>query len=706
MALLTDQPRTASVIAVTDLMLLSLSAADLEAVLNAFPTAGVRIEAAAKERLRAIAKSDGLSTRRGSHGGLSSLLGSRSNSVCGSAPFGGLARRASRSNSLTVKASPHRRASRSHSLSVAPGRQQPEPPESAGGMMASHRESVSAQAQTTVTSPHSTPKLEGRRVRRLSHRIISMSTRVAPLAMEHPTLLELERRPSLEEAMGDHAFDKSIAGSTVPQPVVLNSSDHPKPHQRRCSLSMGSLNYKTRQGFKTRSMLDCNESSPARLPSGAEATMNGRARVTTTNTKSGRRGSQCSRPPNLMAAASGGNAGRRRSVDAGLNLTEQRRASCVVPAGAVILPGVPTPIPSKWASTVASRERRGSANAPPLPLALRKSLDCGWDSAEDQRRRSSLTGKRPAPVSTHIDDAMAALGRRQEKHRSVSINENETRESLNGIETREPCDSSDTSDAVGPLPQQVTSVQPEQTKAPANDNEDVGSAAIGGQSEMDSGSLSAGLDGSEELKAGNLIEQETRQYEEYHNVEEGNAQKYPPDGDATGVACRRASCPLSAKKINSRRHYSISSAEVGAGAQGETHSRRTSLSIRGVRQPVAKAAAKFFRERRRSAQQPPSSRAATSKSVASSSSVSTGSGGSGGDADDHDRSPATILPGDPDGLIRLLRKELAEAISPVLRHSHTTKKQLDEVHSMMRDLWNEMTQLSNKVNQLYSGKWM
>ena len=83
-ALLTDQPRTASVIAVTDLMLLSLSCADLETVLAMFPAARARIETAAEERVKALSRTDCAKTkaylkgqaarRRGSWGMMGSLL--------------------------------------------------------------------------------------------------------------------------------------------------------------------------------------------------------------------------------------------------------------------------------------------------------------------------------------------------------------------------------------------------------------------------------------------------------------------------------------------------------------------------------------------------------------------------------------------------------------------------------------------------------
>ena len=62
-ALLTDQPRTASVIAVTDLMLLSLSSADLDEVLAMFPAARMRIELAAQERVRALSKNDNVKSK-------------------------------------------------------------------------------------------------------------------------------------------------------------------------------------------------------------------------------------------------------------------------------------------------------------------------------------------------------------------------------------------------------------------------------------------------------------------------------------------------------------------------------------------------------------------------------------------------------------------------------------------------------------------
>ena len=64
LALLMNQPRTASVVAVTDLMMLSLSSSDLDTVTSLFPVARVRIEAAAAERMKLIARTDPSTTRR------------------------------------------------------------------------------------------------------------------------------------------------------------------------------------------------------------------------------------------------------------------------------------------------------------------------------------------------------------------------------------------------------------------------------------------------------------------------------------------------------------------------------------------------------------------------------------------------------------------------------------------------------------------
>ena len=256
-ALLTDQPRTASVVAVTDLMLLSLSCADLDSVLTAFPAAGARIEAAAKERLKTMARNDGIHMRRGSHGALSSLLGSlrsRSSSLRDTAP---------RRCTFTRR--------RSHGRGPA--------------------SSEMGRAAQTLSS-----RLDG--------------------------LEESERRPSLEEAMGDHAFDSSIAD---PRSRKLT---------RRGSQQAGYLRPCRGLGLWPRSATEAAHDTP-RAEQCATAPVEARRawdqgkgksrRISVSNVASSPALADVSQPALATSL------GRRRSVDAGLTFNEPRRialASC------------------------------------------------------------------------------------------------------------------------------------------------------------------------------------------------------------------------------------------------------------------------------------------------------------------------------------------------------------------------------------------
>ena len=109
--------------------------------------------------------------------------------------------------------------------------------------------------------------------------------------------------------------------------------------------------------------------------------------------------------------------------------------------------------------------------------------------------------------------------------------------------------------------------------------------------------------------------------------------------------------------------------------------RRTSLSIaRGVRQPVAKAAAKFFRTERRRVSRTSCTGASSSAPVGTVAGTATTSSA-------------------PEAHVQALKDQLNETLSPVIKEWQQLKTQQD-------DLWKEMKVVSDKINQLYSGKWM
>ena len=110
----------------------------------------------------------------------------------------------------------------------------------------------------------------------------------------------------------------------------------------------------------------------------------------------------------------------------------------------------------------------------------------------------------------------------------------------------------------------------------------------------------------------------------------------------------------------------------------EAFARRASQGVRGVRQPVAKAAAKFFRERRASAAKR--------------------------------RHSAGNTPVDSKGesaVVFTLKAHMDDVLASKLREqSLIFKSSQEQALNQLKDLWTEMQNVSNKVNQIYSGKWM
>ena len=631
-ALLTDQPRTASVVAVTDLMLLSLSCADLDSVLTAFPAAGARIEAAAKERLKTMARNDGIHMRRGSHGALSSLLGSlrsRSSSLRDTAP---------RRCTFTRR--------RSHGRGPA--------------------SSEMGRAAQTLSS-----RLDG--------------------------LEESERRPSLEEAMGDHAFDSSIAD---PRSRKLT---------RRGSQQAGYLRPCRGLGLWPRSATEAAHDTP-RAEQCATAPVEARRawdqgkgksrRISVSNVASSPALADVSQPALATSL------GRRRSVDAGLTFNEPRRialASC--------------------ASIGGSRRRSCSSEC------LRTSLDGGWDNAEDQKRRSSLCGKsrtaHGVPLSGSPDDAMQSLGERQLRRQSATQGASDAdgtppqahTGSADGREQEELPGTAEGPRGLGPCRCSTLDSSTDDDVVPLAANSTIDSTNP--TTLEHAGTATAAS--SSNAKGAPVVHASEDQM--VHNCESPRISSIkdacPPDPDSYQQAQPGASNPDSRLIVKAhattpplppRRNDAIGAVEMRDNEPDahphtsiepprelahEAFARRASQGVRGVRQPVAKAAAKFFRERRASA----AKRRHSAATVAPSSSVC-----------DRVIVSAGNTPVDSKGesaVVFTLKAHMDDVLASKLREqSLIFKSSQEQALNQLKDLWTEMQNVSNKVNQIYSGKWM
>lgn len=594
-ALLTDQPRTASVVALTDLMLLSLSCADLEAVLAAYPQAAARIEAAAKERVRSI-----YTCRRGSHGGTSSLLGM-------GAP--------SRSNSISAMA-----------------------------------------------------KVGGARVRRLSHRLLSLTSEAMPKVVPKGDGESIARNRSASVANVRSATDAS--GLFQENHQALCSSLDEKVHRRGSQSS----NVPQGQGVRQRcaiskdvSVFDANLATPAsawpkrRMSLAARrcSLLARRNSVVSPSTGSSlqphahRDASAVSTKRSKHDVAAGrccamptSSGGRRRSVDAGLTFNEHRVVQPLLPLGAVVFPGASRPAPAQGLHH-APGSRKGSVCS--STESLRKSLDCGWDAADDHRRRSSLTCRLRTcdglPLTGKLDEAISALGRRE--HRRLS-------------------------------------------NTPAHPVANIGS-------------VDQGNEGSDRLPEGKLGDMVTREdvttvgddacglssVDELHDAMEQPMALAQAEGECTiessGIQRTEGEYDVGhCNQVTSDHVTSQGSADKCCG-NSQSPARRTSLSIRAVKQPVAKAAAKFFRERRRSQQAGKIGLADGMRHV----------------AEDH------LTMGAPSDTTSAHERISTAHLNDLVASLHA---KLDEQHvedkNALQDLWKEIKQISDKVNQLYSNKWM
>ncbi len=661
-SLLTDQPRTASVIAVTDLMLLSLSATDLEAVLSAYPQAAVRIEAAAKERLKTF--KSGAVARRGSHSG-GGLIGSF---------FGSLA--ASRNNSITRAAN-----------GLASGR-------------------------------------------RVSLRLLSLRASGNSKVTPSSEAAKEERRPSLEdgfkaEAAGELVRSQTDGGTSKPRPAP----EPPKGQCRSCYSMLPML-----RGQRLR----CQAAAPARTEH--RRTSLSQAHVVEDRSREeeeravamtavrGRRASQFATvtAPNPLPVTGV----RRRSVDSGLTIcfNEQRRP--------------PNLLAARAAHATVSSSRRGSSARPLEPL--RKSLDCGWDSADDHRRRHSLNsrfthGQEPPLSDQLVPEAMQALELREQRRISRSSNVSTT------IDEYAPLHDFDHSSGNGQLCAPPTllhehGVEHQLQHEPGYDdsplNEVVGKQGV---------HTIVGNDDDEphpRPQHDDTTSEPARALDRERNLDELDTEpnRRPPSPKSRRASCahlRRGSCvvplvgtqdasfeevpssdpawsalacsesphhPMHGKRCScsydadhlmtqdaveererspsrDKRDDSVDMDMQGNIREAASTARRTSLSIaRGVRQPVAKAAAKFFRTERRRVSRTSCTGASSSAPVGTVAGTATTSSA-------------------PEAHVQALKDQLNETLSPVIKEWQQLKTQQD-------DLWKEMKVVSDKINQLYSGKWM
>ena len=162
----------------------------------------------------------------------------------------------------------------------------------------------------------------------------SGSAQVAPEPPVHDLLDE--RRPSLEEAMGDHAFDRSIAD---PRSRPAQDGRQAKPNRRSSigglrmsSLRPGKLGVRRRASIVAPAAEVGDRAGVAKGKPGEQQEQQQQH----ANGAAGRRPSVACRRPSLCATAAPATAttaGRRRSVDAGLGFNERRtRAPAVAPA--------------------------------------------------------------------------------------------------------------------------------------------------------------------------------------------------------------------------------------------------------------------------------------------------------------------------------------------------------------------------------------
>ena len=421
-ALLTDQPRTASVIAVTDLMLLSLSCADLEEVLAMFPAARVRIEAAAQERVKALARGDSIKSK-------SYLKGPNADSSLGRrASWGMMGSLISTSARLRE---PNRRGSSSRGTEPSNTNEEIEikSTKAIQNCRASHR-LLALQNEDSATPPHDR----------------SSGTSIDPLAnaVDHTDMESNEatsvatvtranhRRPSLDSRPSHASIGEATADNvrSMPPPLL------PQPSSFRRHSAGGSCNEESLSRSPSKeAQIAREQTAPSRVAPkkpGSRLLAFRRLRAVHKRVEPDNGSSMCRQDTeqqlNGHSAASGdtheqgqpasGNvrrgsgkqtatcrSGRRCSIDSGLNF-EQRVVSGCTSAG-VLVPGVPRRIPAQWTSLAASgasSSRRSSGGSP----ALRLSLDGGLIDPDEARRRmlgslrhgQTCNGERPSPSSS------------------------------------------------------------------------------------------------------------------------------------------------------------------------------------------------------------------------------------------------------------------------------------------------------------------
>ena len=381
-ALLTDQPRTASVIAVSDLMLLSLSCTDLEAVLTLFPAARSRIEAAADERLKALAKTDRDAAskvssksylldvagthRRGSWGYVGSLLGTRAGHSH------------SRSNSLSTT-SKNTSASSMVTSGLYARRLSQQAQQAKDGKIACAPATERLTEAEGQSSPERSPRREDRRksLDSLPMQALASSTanEVRSMTLTEPRNISARSTPKQSRRVlttTDPDKQDARRGDSDPKPrrrlrfgatrkqqkiaPGLGSTDQDEPDTCPGSPQPSTLIYSVKK----------NGASPSSVKAPLHGSANGSRRPSAANWAR-----RCSTSPTSKdtdeASAASAVGRRRRSVDCGLDFEQHAHAPLV--------------IPKQWerclGSSGGSAGRRSSHVA-----ALRLSLDGGLSTAE------------------------------------------------------------------------------------------------------------------------------------------------------------------------------------------------------------------------------------------------------------------------------------------------------------------------------------
>ena len=623
-ALLTDQPRSASVIAVTDLMLLSLSCGDLEEVLTMFPTARTRIEAAAQERLKAIAKADSAAANTATKTYLSNGVQPNRRGSWGMRPP-----TQSRSNSLvggTIQGRDARVRRASHRLLSLTSREM-----ACGGVLTASESTSSSSGDLPNRTPAA--RRAGRRASLDSRPVQTLDEGASnalcslPLSEPKPMISPTQLRRQIsgdmlaaaaaasvkEAAPGARqgaactrtlTFRRSRKGAVAPAlPPAISRLSKSKPFAisiRRSSLSSGS------------------SASPPSV--GA---------------------SRLSKKPISMRK----DGSRRRSVDAGLDLAQHVPSSSgVMSAGN---PMLRPELPAQWAALHTSGSSTGRRTS--KENDLRRSLDAGFETPDDTRRRNDQRRRSRLNLQTGVADAdwpgepssgeSPAWGVNCARAGSASTHERFAKLS-HQTHTRDDAPCGCASDS-----------------SPADDARH----ARASLDSVEDGSENASSSGDEA------------------NVAHGSSKaRVNLESDTLDDRIRvLESTSTSDSQANSfTRKANISSGAITRARAGQTS--------------VVKAASKFaetLATRRQSLQQ-------RRRSL------------SGGNTSPHGSKSTTAMPSSIMGLTEeVLQAKLKEALKPLMSHLALMHSQQDASLTATHDLWNEMKHIARRLNQL-DGNWM